>query len=277
MRKPKRLLVQVSSVCLLLGILLNSCFGSKPVSYFSNGELDTAKMNKVEIPEQVIQKGDLLGITIYSDNPDATMIFNQAGNAAPPASNTIGVSKSVTSSVGNTGSGSPSYQVDNNGNIFLHAIGVLHVEGLTKDQLSKAIVESLGQLGVLTNPYCIVRYNNFKITVLGEVRSPGVFTLPSEKASILEAIGLAGDITDFGLKDRILLIRESQGSRTYHIMNLTDPTIFSSDFFYLKQNDVLVVKADSRKPTAMDQQSLQYIALAATVVSSLAIFITLFK
>jgi polysaccharide export outer membrane protein len=123
----------------------------------------------------------------------------------------------------------------------------------------------------------VVRFNNFKVTVLGEVRSPGVFTVPGEQASVLEALGLAGDISEYGKKDKVMLIRESQGKRTYAILDLLDPAVFSSPNFYLRQNDVLVVEPDSRKPTAADIQTLQYITVAASVVSSIAILITLFR
>jgi polysaccharide export outer membrane protein len=101
--------------------------------------------------------------------------------------------------------------------------------------------------------------------------------LPSEKASILEAIGLAGDITDYGLKDKVLLIREDQGKRSYHRINLLDPNIFASPFFYLKQNDVVLIESDQRKPTALDLQTLQYVTVAATLASTAAILITLFR
>jgi polysaccharide biosynthesis/export protein len=257
-------------------ILLTSCFGSKPIAYFKNGNIDTSKSQGIYLPEHVIQKGDLLSITIYSDNPDATAIFNQAGNANSAPVNNTGTSKSV--STASTGSGGGTgYLVDNNGNVRLHGIGLLKAEGMTKDQLTDVILEKLKDLAVLTNPYCVIRFSNYKITVLGEVRSPGVFTLPGERASILEAVGLAGDITDYGLKDRVLLIRENQGSREFHKIDLLDPGVLSTPYFYLQQNDVLYVEADRRKPTAFDQQTLQYILVGATLMSTAAILISLFK
>jgi len=255
---------------------LSSCFGSKPVAYFTDSIIDTSAVQHMEVPDQVIQKGDLLTIMIFSDNPEATAIYNQAGGAAIPASSSVGVSKSVSPAQagGSTGTG---YLVDNNGKIRLHAIGEVKAEGLTKDQLTDVVIGRLKDLGVLTNPYAVVRFSNFKITILGEVRSPGVFTLPSEKANILEAIGLAGDITDYGLKGKVLLIREDQGKRSYHRINLLDPAVFASPYFYLRQNDVVLVEPDQRKPTALDLQTLQYITVAATLASTAAILITLFR
>ena len=260
---------------LLAFIIVNctSCIGSKPVPYFSGGTIDTSQENNLNIPDQVIQKGDMLSISIYSDNAEATAIFNQAGGMGGGVQSPIGGKGNAV----NTASQATGYLVDNNGNIRLHAIGVLPVEGQTRQQLEEHITNKLIQLGVLTNPYCIIRFNNFKITVLGEVKNPGVFTVPTEKASILEAIGMAGDITDYGMKDKVLLIRENQGKRSYANINLTDPQVFSSPNFYLRQNDVLVVQPDKKKPTAADMVTLQIIAVSATVVSSIAILITLFK
>jgi polysaccharide export outer membrane protein len=257
----------------LLVASLSSCFGSRPVTYF-NGQIDSAASNGVVIPDQQIQVGDILNITIFSDNADATAIYNQAGSAAGSAGS-ASITKSL--STGPAASGGSSYLVDNDGNIRMHAIGVLHVAGLTKKDLTEQITQRLNGLQVLTNPYAVIRFNNFKITVLGEVRSPGVYTLPGEKASVLEVLGLAGDITDYGLKDKVMLIRENQSKRTFQTINLLDPAVFNSPNFYLRQNDVLVVQADRRKPTAFDQQSLQYILVGATVVSSIAIIISIFR
>jgi len=260
---------------LIAAISLSSCFGTKPMPYF-NGAIDTTRVDNVNIPDPVIQKGDQLSITVYSDNPEATAIFNQAGGAPAAPSNTSGVSRTVNTST--TGSGGASgYLVNIDGNILMHQLGLVKAEGLTKDQLAQNITAQLKTLGVLTNPYCVIRFSNFKITVLGEVKSPGVFTLPGEKASILEALGLAGDITDFGLKDKVMVIRENQGKRTYNNVNLLDPSTMQSEFFYLKQNDLVLVQPDKRKPTALDLQSLQYITIGATVVSSIAIILTLFR
>jgi polysaccharide export outer membrane protein len=246
--------------------------GTRPaVPYFSNGLIDTVKVQAVTVPEQRIQKGDVLSISIFSDNPSATAIYNQAGGSgsAAPAG--------TSGERGMPASSPDGYLVDNNGYIRLHAIGLLKVEGITRQNLETLIIEKINQLGVLSNPYCVVRYSNFKITVLGEVRTPGVFTIPTEKVNVLEALGMAGDITDFGLKDQILLIRENGTSRTYANINLTDPAIFNSLNFYLQQNDVIVVKPDKKKPTSSDSLRLQYISLGLAAVSTIALIITLFR
>lgn len=261
---------------LVITIVMTSCFGSKPVSYFSNGVLDTTRVDKINLPDPTIQKGDILNIIVYSDNPEATAIYNQAGGSQSVSNISTSIAKSPTSS-GQANTNTAGYLVDNDGNIRMHALGVLHVEGLTKQQLSDTIVKKLNELGVLTNPYCVIRFSNFKVSVLGEVKNPGVFTLQGEKTSILEVMGMAGDISDYGLKDRVILIREVNGNRTYRQLNLLDPNVMSSPDFYLRQNDVVLVQADKKKPTAMDTQTLAYITVGAALISSVAILINLFK
>lgn len=264
-----------SAIAVIAIIFFSSCVGSKPVQYF-NGALDTTTLQTVNLPDPIIQIGDLLSITIFSDNPEATALYNQAGiNSAPVQSATATVSKTVNANTNAAGT-TNGYLVDKNGNIRLHAIGLVKAAGLTKEQLMDTITSRLLPLQVLSNPYTVVRFSNFRVTVLGEVRTPGVFSIPGEKASLLEALGLAGDITDYGIKEKILLIREYDGKRTYHNINLTDPSVFTSEYFYLRQNDIVVVQPDSKKPTAQDQKNLQYITVGAAVVSSIAIFLTLF-
>lgn len=268
--------VKISTISLLIAVFVFSgCLTSRPVPYFQGG-LDTAQVQNVKIPDQLIQKGDNLNITIYSDNAAATAIFNQASGSG---SGTVATTPQGTRGNGSSASpaGTSGYLVDNNGNIRLHAVGLLQVEGLTRQQLEDTIIERLVKLNVLTNPYCVVRFSNFKITVLGEVASPGVFSIPTEKASVLEALGMAGDINMYGRKDMVMLIRENLGKRTYYNLDLTDPKIFSSPNFYLRQNDVLVVQADKRKSTPADQQTIMYITLGFTAISTLALLISIFK
>jgi polysaccharide export outer membrane protein len=252
----------------------SGCLTSKPIPYFQGG-LDTTQVQNIKIPDQLIQKGDNLNITIYSDNAAATAIFNQASGSGTGAAATSQGTRGNGSSP--SPGGTSGYLVDNNGEIRLHAIGLLPVEGLTRQQLEDTITERLLKLNVLTNPYCVVRFSNFKITVLGEVASPGVFSIPTEKASVLEALGMAGDINMYGRKDMVMLIRENLGIRTYYNLDLTDPKIFSSPNFYLRQNDVLVVQADKRKSTPADQQTILFITLGFTAISTLALLINIFK
>lgn len=259
MRNRIRGIYQFVLVFVPFFFLLSSCRTSKPVPYLA-GNLDSLSLKEVKIPEPVIQKGDILGITIFSDNPGNTIIYNQAGVAG------AGTEQASTE---------PTYLVDQNGNIRLHAIGILHVEGMTKNQLSAAIIEKLIPLQSLLNPYCIIRFVNFKITVIGEVKSQGVYTIPGEKATVLEAVGLAGGLTDFGRKDNVLLIREKNGERSFARMDLSKEDVISSPYFFLQQNDVLIIDTDPKKQTVVDQQNMRNFTIALSIISTLALLANL--
>jgi polysaccharide export outer membrane protein len=250
----------------------SSCLVSKPVRYFE-GLTDSTMMENIVIPDQLIQKGDMLSIKIFSDNPDATHIFNQASGGGGSSSPKGGQGNETQATSNATGG----YLVDNKGQIRLHAIGEIYVEGLTRQQLEEIIIRKLQRLEVLSNPYCLVRFGNFKITILGEVASPGIYTIPTDKASVLEALGLAGDINVYGRKDQIMLIRENQGKRMYTNLDLTNPSIFQSPYFYMRQNDVLVVQPDKRKQTPADLQTIQLITLSFSVISVLTIIVNSFR
>jgi polysaccharide biosynthesis/export protein len=253
---------------------ITSCFGSKPVQYFVKGGLDTTMMQSFSIPESHIQKGDILSITVYSASPEASAQFNQTGGsgAVSSPSGVKGLNGVSTSSQQISG-----YLVDNKGEIRMHGLGKIKAEGLTREELENEISAKLKETGKLIDPYCMIRYNNFKITVLGEVRTPGVFNIPTERANVFEAIGLAGDISDYGLKDKVILVREDMGKRVYKQLDLTDPQVFNSPDFFLRQNDLIVVQSDTRKPTAVDQRNLTLITVAASLISTVAIFISIFK
>jgi polysaccharide export outer membrane protein len=257
---------------LLLPAVFASCLGSKPVQYFDQ-RVDTSRIQEYRIPDPVIEKGDILNIVIYSDNPEATMIFNQAGT-----SGTEFASQSITDPNRTPGAksnqSSTSYLVDNRGMIRMHAIGEIEVEGLTRQQLQAIVTERITALGVLMKPYCTVRFLNFKITVLGEVSRPGIFTVPVEKATILEVMSMAGEVNLSGRRDKITLVRETMGKRSFAKLNLADPAIFQSPYFYLKQNDVVIVNSDERKFTPTDQQNFQVFNIALSLLSILIVLIT---
>ncbi|MBW7893079.1 MAG: polysaccharide biosynthesis/export family protein, partial [Chitinophagaceae bacterium] len=159
--------------------LLYSCKTTRPVQYLT-GPIDTAAISRISLPEPRIQKGDLIGITVYSDNPEATAIFNQQMNTAM-----------ASDAVSGSGSGAPAmpgYLVDTRGNIRFQVLGELHIEGLTKAELESLLKEKLAGV-YLSNPYFNIRFLNYKFTILGEVAKQGVYNIPGENINILEAIG----------------------------------------------------------------------------------------
>ena len=246
-------------ISLIFSAIIPSCRTPQNLNYLQ-GVIDTNGLKQFQVPEPVIQKGDLISIVVYSDNPKATELYNQPLVA-----------------VGSTGTAQSSgYLVDAKGNIKFQGIGTMHVEGLTKDQLS-ALLDSKLKDTLLTNPYYNIRFLNYKVTVLGDVNAPGVYTIPNERVSILEAIALAGDLTLYGKRENVLIIRESEGVRKFGRIDLTSNDIFSSPYFYLQQNDVIVVEASKKKATAEDQVTTRNIGIATSVVSTIAIVISIFR
>ncbi len=254
----------VAALSLLLGVLmLVSCESNRKLRrelLYLQGNLDTAGNEVVRYEEPKIQIGDMLAITVYSDDPEATTIYNQAQISA-----------------GSTVS-SPGYLVDQQGNIRFQGLGSLKVEGLTKLELMRRMDDSLKRF--LMNPYTDIRFLNFKVNIIGEVAKPGPVTIPEGRLSILELVGLAGDLTVYGRRDNVLVIREVDGKRQFGRVNLRDPGIFQSPYFYLQQNDVVFVEANKRKPSGNEQavtRNIQIAGMLAGLVSTIIVIYTLLK
>src|ERR1700730_607901 len=244
--------------------LFSSCTNIRQVTYMQ-GKFDTAKLSRINASQPVIRKGELLSIIVFSDNPDATKIYNQSLSGA-------GTSGSQATGSASAASG---YQVDVNGDIVFQGLGRLHVEGLTKEQLRDTLDTRLKPF--LTNSYYNIRFLNYKFTMLGEIHSPGSISIPGERINLLEAIALAGDLTFYGRRDNVLIIRENNGKREFGRVNLLKPEVMNSPYFYLQQNDLVIVEANKKKAVTSDQALLIYISVASTVVSTFAILYSIFR
>ena len=247
----------------------SSCVSTRPLQYMQ-GSFDTAKLSTYKIPQAVIQKGDLLSIIVYSDNPAATAIYNQSVGGMPGATTSGG-----GGATGNAVSSSPGYLVDDSGNIQFQGIGTLHVDGLNKTQLTDSLNARLKIY--LVNPYYNIRFLTYKITLIGDVAKPGVYTIPSERVNILEALGLAGDLNITARRDNILVIREQNGKREWGRIDLTKPDIFASPFYQLNQNDMVYVDLSKSKAANSDQTTVRNISLATSVISTAALIITILR
>jgi len=260
-----------TGVCLLVFVItISSCGNTRKLQYMQ-GAFDTTKLSNYIIPEPIIQKGDMLGIVVYSDNPAATVMFNQSASAPASAQSGIGTN-GITGNVSTSGSG---YLVDGQGNIQFQGLGNIHVDGLNKLQLTALLDSSLKTF--LTNPYTTVRFLNYKITLIGEVARPGVYSIPSERVNLLEAIGLAGDLTITGRRDNVLVTREQNGKREWGRIDLTRPDIFNSPFYQLKQNDVIYVDLTRSKAATSDQITVRNISIITGIISTAAIIITVIR
>lgn len=248
---------------LILGVslILGSCASSKNVEYFKDIN-EGVIPNSIANLEPVINKSDILSITVTSPNPDATVMFNAPNMSAYQA----------TAAAGNISPAS-GYLVSQEGTIEFPALGKIMAAGLTKDKLKDEITRRLVDSKLLIDPIVNVRFLNYRVTVLGEVARPTVVTVPNEKISILEAIGVAGDITVYGKKENVLLIREEKGSKLIKRINLNTSEIFSSPYYYLKSNDVIYVEPNAAR-VASASRTQQLLPTILSALSFVAIILT---
>jgi polysaccharide export outer membrane protein len=222
-------------IFILASFLITSCVSTKDVVYFDSIN-DVEFQNKTQDLEPVIQRNDLLSITVSSLNPQASEYFN-----------TVNVSNSRGSTATSTTSQAVGYLVDQEGYIEFPILGRVHALGLTKKALKDNIIRELTNRKLLIEPAIDIRYLNYKVSVLGEVANPSVLTVPNEKLTLLEALGLAGDLTIYANRDNVLLIREEEGKKVLRRINLTTDELFTSPYYYLKSNDIIYVEPNKTK------------------------------
>jgi polysaccharide biosynthesis/export protein len=248
----------------LLVILFTTSCSKRNLVYFS--DLPESEEYKITVKNEVetkIQVDDLLGITVNSLNPESDVLFNS------------GVLPTVGANGGGAGSSKTieGYLIDKNGMINFPVIGKIKLVGLSK---AEAVEKMTAELKLhVKNPIVNIRFLNFKITVVGEVNHPASFVIPTEKINIIEALGLAGDMTVFGKRENVLIIREKEGVRTTTRINLNNKALLASQYFYLQQNDIVYVEPVKSKA---NQASLApyRVSLVLSVVSILSIFIVRF-
>jgi len=258
--KAKKNVINLTVLCTLI---FSSCVSSKKVIYF-NDLKDTASLGDASIAksafENKIQKNDQLSIVVSGSNTADLAILNAAGGM------------SQTGGSASIGSGPVSgYLVESDGTIKVPYIGKIKAEGLTRQELEVKLTEIFKEY--TKNPIVNVRFINYSYYVLGEVNRSGKFTMGSERTTLLEAIGLAGDLTEFGKRDNVLLIREENGKRVSARLNLLSKDIFTSPYFYLKTNDVVYVEPVNAKFISRTGIP-QYLSIIAVGLSLLLTIIT---
>jgi polysaccharide export outer membrane protein len=217
-------------VTLFFAVSLISCVSSKQVVYFNNlTDTTTAGLgNAQSIFETPIQKNDLLSITVGGSNPEDLISLNSGSGYLPGTSATGTVLKSV------------GYLVESDGKIQLPFLGKVQAEGVTRLQLENTLTSRFRDY--TKNPVVNIKFLNYGYSVLGEVAHPGRFEMDNERTTILEALSMANDMTIFGKRDNVLIIREVNGKREFGRLNLLSKNIFKSPYFYLKTNDVVYVE-----------------------------------
>lgn len=243
---------------------LASCVNTKKVAYFNDVKDSTLIASKAGL-EPVIQKKDILSISVSSLSVEATIIFNTPNLPVSPTAAT------------NSNSQTAGYLVSQDGTIKFPILGDIPAAGLTQKQLENNITKLLTDKKLLFDPIVTVRFLNFRVTVLGEVTRPGVVYVPSEQISILEAIGQAGDLTIYGLRDNVILIRQEGGEKLVKRLNLNSSQILKSPYFFLKSNDVIYVEPGKAKVASrsLTQQQLPVILSALSLI--IILLVNVFK
>jgi polysaccharide export outer membrane protein len=212
-----------------------SCLSTKKAIYF-RGQEDATISSSNFVPETIIQSNDILSILVSSQNQEASAAFNAPVTTDVSSTNASGTRSELTG-----------YLVSREGFIQFPMVGQIRAAGLSKDQLRDSITKILSVGKLLVDPIVNVRMINFKVTVLGEVGHPSVIPVPSEKISLLEALGLAGDLTVNAKRDNVLIIREEPGKKVIKRINLNSSDLFTSPYYYLKSNDVVYVEPNKAK------------------------------
>ncbi|SKB98223.1 polysaccharide export outer membrane protein [Parapedobacter luteus] len=246
--------------CLLVG--LSSCVSRKDLVYFGDVPTDNPRTKLPDYQEPIVQVDDILHVTIQTVDGGLAMAAGQLSGGIADAS----ANAERTSSTAPAG-----YLVDKDGQITMPMLGTFSVAGLTTSEVRKQVTEAASKY--FKNPTVQVRFANFKITVIGEVSRPATYTVPSEKVTLLDALGMAGDLTIYGKRDNVLLIRDNEGQKEFVRLNLTSYESLNSPYFYLKQNDVIYVEPGRGRLASLNNTPRQVVAITASIVSLVSVIL----
>lgn len=266
MRKnPILLFLAVTAIC-----LLSSCGSTKNVPYLINYDALAADA-KVQLYDARVMPKDILSIVVHTVTPTAAQQFNLTAAGTMSGSN-MSLSSQPTLQT---------YLVDNDGNINFPVIGIIHVAGLTKSEMEKMITEKIRPyLSESEQPIVTVRMSSYSISVLGEVNAPGNFNVSREKINVLEALARAGDMTIYGVRNNVKLIREdANGMKEIHTLNLNDANIVNSPYYYLQQNDILYVEPNKVKAqnSSIGNMTSLWFSVSGVLVSIATLLVSILK
>ena len=270
--RPSYILHLTSYIFLLTSsiIILSSCGSVKNVAYLQNSDSIFFARSEYLYDARIMPK-DVLTITVNTVNPEAAAPFN----LTVPTSFNNQTRSTYSQPILQT------YLVDNNGRIDYPVLGTLQVGGLSKSECEKLIHDKiLPYLNAAENPVVTVRMSNYKISVLGEVNRPGMFTVGNEKINILEALAQAGDLTIYGVRDKVKLIREdAKGRKDVITLNLNDANIINSPYYYLQQNDIVYVEPNKVKArnSTIGQSTTIWLSATSILVSLTSLLYNVLK
>ncbi|MEY3238535.1 MAG: hypothetical protein RI883_2636 [Bacteroidota bacterium] len=243
-------------------VQLTACKTREKLVYFQNSGSDSIS-NIQSNYTPTFKTDDFLSIVVTGEDPEAVIPFNF------PVS-TVGTSVNNGYTVGNPSS--HGYLIDAVGNITLPFIGTLKISGMNRIEATDLIQAKLSEF--INNPVVQIQILNYKITVLGDVKNPGTYKIPNERITLLEAIGLAGDLNMTGTRNNVMVIRDDNGKKNEYRVDLTSKAIFSSPVYYLKQNDVVYVEPNSTARTSSTLWRTTapiFISLTSLVITTIAL------
>lgn len=248
-------------LALMILALASSCVSRQKIVYFQDLETRGALMDSVRNNIKIMPN-DLLSILVSSYDLNAVRPFNLVTESRPGIDN-YGVSYNNTQQVG--------YLVAPDGNIDFPVLGSVEVAGLTRNELSELLVARISEY--VKDPIVTIRITNFKVSVLGEVARPGTYNIQGERLTLPEALGLAGDLTIFGRRDNVLVIRDDGETKQYKYLDLRDSEVLSSDYYYLQQNDVVYVEPNNAQiqSSSFNRNTSIYISIASLLLSVMVI------
>lgn len=243
----------------LVALLMSSCNTSKEIIYLQDVRLESPE--EIKAAETItIEPKDMLSIVVSSSQPDAARIFNLPIMATQASNGDLMYDSYLNG-----------YVVDGDGYIDFPVVGKIKASGLNRWQLQDRIMETLRDKKLLDDPVVTVDFMNFKVSILGEVTAPGTYSIKSDKVSVLEAIAMARDLTIYGKRDEVYVIREEGGQRHSYKLDLRSSDIFDSPAYYLKQNDVIYVQPNKVRAgqSTINQNTVKSVSMWVSVASLL--------
>ena len=255
----------VTYLLVCVAVFFTACTSTKKILYLQ----DVVPLKQQEIEQKyevIIHSDDLLAIMVNSRDPELALPFNMPMVTYQLGSNSTGQQRVL------------GYLVDTNGDIDFPILGKIHVEGLTRMQLTELVKNKLIEGDLIKDPIVTVQFLNFKVSVMGEVGRPGRFTISGDRITLLEALSMAGDLTIYGRRDRVGVIRENNGKRTILFHDLRSAEIFNSPCYYLQQNDIVYVEPNKAKSGQSGINQNNTIGVWVSVISLLTtIAVLIFK
>ena len=254
--------IKITLAAALIAAAMASCGTSQEIAYVNDAARDSAMTISGEFSKG-IQPNDLLNIYVESESPEVTLQFNQETNKIAYANGTV---------INPGSSAVTGYLVNQDGEITFPVLGKIKVAGMTHDALAHMLEQRLVNEGHILDATVTIKLMNFRVSILGDVVKPSVIQATGERMTIFEALSMVGDLTIYGQRTNVTVIREENGVRTIGELDLTSKDVFNSPYYYLHQNDVVYVEPNKKRKrdASRDNITLTYITSAVSIVSTIA-------